>query len=157
MIPYTSLCCYNLQAHISYTRDKSILQYKMQCNTIQECKECNTIQETKTFIMLGEVGMANESTKTHKQVCGWLNTMNEQGCITYVNSTHTHAHKHKHTKYLNLKKNYYPSHTVRSYCLTDNGNVLSLSFYAHRNDTFFYSITRTTYIVTSSSKTRQRN
>ena len=30
--------------------------------------------------MLGEVGMANESTKPLKQVCGWLNTMNDQGC-----------------------------------------------------------------------------
>ena len=26
-----------------------------------------------------EVGMANKSTKPHKQVCGWLNTMNRQG------------------------------------------------------------------------------
>ena len=38
--------------------------------------------ETKAFTMLGEVGMANESTKPHKQVCEWLNTMNEQGCMT---------------------------------------------------------------------------
>ena len=26
--------------------------------------------------------MANESTKPRKQVCGWLNTMNKQGCMT---------------------------------------------------------------------------
>ena len=32
---------------------------------------------------LEEVGMANETTKKqHKQVCGWLNTMNEQSCMT---------------------------------------------------------------------------
>ena len=39
-------------------------------------------QETKIFTMLGEVGMANESTKPCTQVYGWLNTMNEQGCMT---------------------------------------------------------------------------
>ena len=39
-------------------------------------------QKTKIFTMLGEVGMANESTKPHKQACGWLNTMNEQDCKT---------------------------------------------------------------------------
>ena len=48
--------------------------------------------------MLREVGMANEWKKQHKQVCGWLNAMNEQDCMT----CHAHLQTYACTSHANL-------------------------------------------------------
>ena len=44
--------------------------------------------------MLGEVGMANESTKTTQTSVRMLNTMNEQGCMHDVSCTPTNLRVH---------------------------------------------------------------